>query len=243
MFLLIILTFIAGILTALAPCVLPLLPVIVGGSFTGVTDKRRPYIITASLVLSLILFTVVLKASTVLIGIDPRVWSYLSGGLVILLGIIMFFPNLWDEAIGRLGLQAKAQELLGSASRQENGVVAAVLTGIALGPVFSSCSPTYAWVLATVLPKSSLLGVFYLAIYCVGLAASLLLISLLGRRFLSKITWASNPHGIFQKVIAVLFLLVGIGIMTGYDKRVQTWLVNKDYLHLIRLEERLVPEE
>lgn len=241
--LLFILTFIAGFLTALAPCVLPLLPVIIGGSFTGVANKRRPYIIAGSLVGSLILFTILLKASTVLINIDPRVWSYLSGGLIVLLGLAMLFPGLWDELIGRLGLQAKAQELLGKAGRNKSGVVSAVLTGLALGPVFSSCSPTYAWVLATVLPKSAVAGVFYLAVYSVGLALALLLIALLGRRLLDKIKWASNPHGTFHKVIAILFLLVGLGIVTGVDKRVQTWLVDKDYLHLVRLEQKLVPSD
>jgi cytochrome c biogenesis protein CcdA/thiol-disulfide isomerase/thioredoxin len=241
--LLFILTFIAGFLTALAPCVLPLLPVIIGGSFTGVKDKRRPYIITGSLVLSLILFTILLKASTVLIGIDPRVWTYVSGGLIILLGIVMLYPNLWDEVIGRLGIQSKAQELLGSAGKHSGSTTSAILTGLALGPVFSSCSPTYAWVLATVLPKSSASGVFYLAIYSIGLALSLLLISLLGRKLLDKIKWASNPRGIFQKAIAILFIIVGLGILSGFDKRVQTWLVDKDYLHLIQLEQKLVPKD
>jgi cytochrome c-type biogenesis protein len=48
--LLLLISFIAGILTVLAPCVLPLLPVIIGGSLSGNTkQKSRPYIIAASL--------------------------------------------------------------------------------------------------------------------------------------------------------------------------------------------------
>ncbi len=51
------LSYVAGLLTALAPCVLPLLPIILGGSLAGEKkDKWRPYIITGSLVVSLILF-------------------------------------------------------------------------------------------------------------------------------------------------------------------------------------------
>ena len=47
--------FIAGALTVLAPCVLPLLPIIIGGSVSGdTTDRRRPFIITGSLAVSLI---------------------------------------------------------------------------------------------------------------------------------------------------------------------------------------------
>lgn len=233
----------AGFLSVLAPCVLPLLPIIIGGSFTGKEDKRRPYIITASLVFSLILFTLLLKASTSLIGIDPKVWSYVSGFIVIALGLVMLFPDAWDTIIGKAGLQAKSQQLLGKAGQKSNGVSSAVLTGLALGPVFSSCSPMYSWVIATVLPESTSKGLFYLGMYCIGLAAALLGISIFGRKMIDKIKWASNPHGIFQKSIAILFILVGLAVATGYDKKIQTFLVDKDFLNIKSLEIKLVPED
>ena len=91
-----ILSYIAGLLTTLAPCVLPLLPIILGGSLSGERKyKWRPYIITTSLAVSLILFTILLKASTILIGIDPKVWAVGSGLLVIALGLFMLFPDIW----------------------------------------------------------------------------------------------------------------------------------------------------
>jgi hypothetical protein len=61
--------------------VLPLLPVILGGSLAG-QSKKRPYIIIVSLIISLLLFTLLLKASTVLIQVDPDVWEYVAGGLL-----------------------------------------------------------------------------------------------------------------------------------------------------------------
>lgn len=78
MFIIILISFFSGILTVLAPCVLPLLPVILGGSLAG-QSKKRPYVIIASLILSLLLFTLLLKASTVLIDVDPIVWDYVAG--------------------------------------------------------------------------------------------------------------------------------------------------------------------
>lgn len=240
----IVLSYLAGLLTVLAPCVLPMLPIILGGSLAGEKkDRWRPYIITASLVVSLIVFTILLKASTALIGIDPRVWSIGSGLLVVTLGIFMLFPMLWAQMIGRLGIEHRTQGLLGKAYQSGNGTLSAILIGAALGPVFSSCSPTYAWVIATVLPESALRGVFYLAVYCLGVASSLLAIALLGRRLLQKIKWATNPGGWFQRAIAVLFILVGIFVATGWDKKVQTYLVDKDVFNLIQLEEKLVPKD
>lgn len=239
-----VLTYIAGLLTALAPCVLPLLPIILGGSFSGENrGKWRPYIITASLVVSLILFTIILKVSTVLIGIDPRVWTIGSGALVIILGFFMLFPDLWARLIVKLGVEHRSQGLLGKAFKQNNGVVSAILIGAALGPIFSSCSPTYAWVIATVLPASTSLGIYYLAIYCLGVATSLLAIALLGRKLLERIKWASDPRGWFQRVIAILFIVVGVFVATGWDKKVQTYLVEKDFLNIKQLEEKFVPNE
>ena len=67
-------SFIAGILTILAPCVLPVLPVILAGSLT---EKERwyPYLVTLSLALSIVIFTVLLKASTAFIDIPSSFWS------------------------------------------------------------------------------------------------------------------------------------------------------------------------
>jgi len=237
------LSLIAGFLSVLAPCVLPLLPIIIGGSFADDKSKKRPYIIVGSLVFSLILFTLLLKVSTSLIGIDPKVWNYFSGSIVILLGLSMLFPQAWDYIIGNLGLQAKSQKLLGGAGKQQNGTLSAVLTGLALGPVFSSCSPMYAWVIATVLPENTARGLLYLGMYSIGLAIALLGIALLGRRLIDRIKWASNPHGLFQKIIAILFIAVGLAVITGYDKKIQTFLVDKDFLNIKSLEIKLVPEE
>ncbi len=237
------LSYVAGLLTALAPCVLPLLPIILGGSFVAEKkDKWRPYIITASLVVSLILFTLLLKASTIFIGIDPKVWTIGSGILVIILGIFMLLPDLWAQIIGRLGIEHRTQGLLGKAYKQQNGTLSAVLIGAALGPIFSSCSPTYAWVIATVLPSSTLLGMFYLTCYVLGVATALLAIALLGRRLLERIKWASNPRGLFQRGIAALFIVVGILVATGLDKKIQTYLVEKDFINIKLLEEKLVPK-
>src|SRR3954469_13130592 len=92
--------FFAGIITVLAPCVLPLLPIIIGGSVTGdVHDKRRPFIIAASLAISLILFTLLLKATTLLIDIPPELITYASGGIIVGIGILLLFPALYERII------------------------------------------------------------------------------------------------------------------------------------------------
>lgn len=235
------LSLLAGLLTVLAPCVLPFLPVIVGGSLGG-QSKWRPYLVATSLIASLLVFTLLLKASTLLINVNPAVWTTVSGVLVILLGLVMLFPNVWATVSLKLGLE-RSHELLQKANQeQRKGWVSAVLTGFALGPVFSSCSPTYAWVVASVLPAEPVAGFIYLALYCTGVAVALLLISLLGRKLIERIKWAANPRGWFQRTIAILFIIVGLLVATGIDKKFQTWAAT--YAPgLTRFEEKILPAE
>lgn len=235
-----VLSLVAGMLTVLAPCVLPLLPVIVGGSVAS-QDRRRPYIIAASLVASLLLFTLLLKATTLLIDIDPAVWAYASGTIVIALGVAMVFPGVWPWVTARLGIERRSQAALAKANSGRTGTASAVLTGAALGPVFSSCSPTYAWVIATVLPASPATGLVYLAVYCIGVAIALLGIGLIGRRVLGRISWFSNPRGWFQRGLGVLFILVGLSLATGFDKQIQVWLAERVPPGIVAFEEKLLP--
>ncbi|OKL50541.1 cytochrome c biogenesis protein DipZ [Boudabousia marimammalium] len=235
------LSLLAGMLSALAPCVLPFLPIIVGGSLDNKGGWKRPLIVSASLVTSLLVFTVLLKASTLLIDIDPGVWPFISGILVIILGFVMLFPSLWARVMTWTKLGNKSHEMLDNARSKNNGTWSAILTGAALGPVFSSCSPTYAWVIATVLPAEPAVGLFYLAMYCIGLAIVLLAIAMLGRALITKLGWLANPYGWFQRALAILFILVGISIVTGVDKKIQTWAV--DWAPSItQLEESLIPD-
>jgi len=153
---LLLISFVAGLLTVLAPCVLPLLPVIIGSS-VGARSKATPYIVIGSLALSILIFTYLLKASTALIDIPPYVWSYLSGGILFGFGLTLLFPTLWEHLPFVNKGSVGANKILG-AGYQKKSIWGDVLMGAALGPVFSTCSPTYFVIIATVLPASFLLG-------------------------------------------------------------------------------------
>ena len=239
---------VAGVLTTLAPCVLPLLPVIVGGSMAGAASEvnaeasyaagtttatrtktrsaavTRALVITASLGVSILVFTLALKATTALIGIPPEAWQWVSGGILIALGIVGAFPDLWERFSARLGLQARSAQRLGSA-RLRDGLGGEVLTGAALGPVFTSCSPLYGYVIVTVLPAEPARGLLLLGVYIVGLCATLLLIALAGQRVVARFGWAADSHGWFRRSLGVVFIVVGVLIATGWMRALETWLV------------------
>ena len=91
---LLVISFLGGVLTVLAPCILPLLPVVVGGAAVGEKRRTAPFVIIGSLAVSIILFTYLLKASTAFISIPPEVWTTLSGGILFFFGLTLLFPML-----------------------------------------------------------------------------------------------------------------------------------------------------
>jgi len=235
---LILISFVAGVLTILAPCVLPLLPIIIGGSIKN-ENKSRPFWIAGSLAISIILFTLLLKASTIFIMVPASFWKYLSGIIVLIFGIITLWPNIWEKNSAKLKLSGRSNQLLNQ-SAQKSGVGGSILIGMSLGPVFSSCSPTYSLALATVLPQNFTLGLINIISYSIGLAFMLLLISVFGQQLVSKLKWAANPHGLFKKILGVLFILVALFIITGADKDLQTYLLDKGFFDVTKLESKLI---
>jgi cytochrome c biogenesis protein CcdA/thiol-disulfide isomerase/thioredoxin len=213
-------SFIAGMLTVLAPCILPLLPVIIGGSVSGESSFRRAVIIVASLGVSVFVFTLVLKVSTAFITIPQFYWQLLSGGLLFFFGIVTFAPHLWDLVPGTTRLYRSSNKLLGSGYLRQN-IGGDVLMGAALGPVFSSCSPTYFVILAAVLPAHFATGIVYLLAYTLGLCLFLLLIALLGQRVALSLGVATDPKGWFKKAIGIVFMVVGVAIVLGFDKKIE----------------------
>lgn len=228
------LSFIAGVLTVAAPCVLPLLPVIIGGSLLEAEkdkpEKRwfRPLVIAVSLAISVIIFTLLIKATTVLLGVPQMVWQTVSGVIVLLLGINFVWPHGWELISAKTGFFNRSNAVLGKAYKH-NGLLGPILIGGALGPVFSSCSPTYALIVATVLPASFAQGFLYLVAYALGMSATLLLIAYLGQVFVVKLRWLSNPNGWLKRSVGILFIIVGLVVIFGLDKKIQASVLERGW--------------
>ena len=232
-------SFFAWILTILAPCVLPLLPVILWASTTEPQNKSKPYIIIIALAVSIIVFTLLLKASTIFIEIDPIFWKIFSGGIIIVFWIITLFPNLWKAISNKLWFLDKSNKVLWK-SNQRSGKLWSIAVWFSLWPVFSSCSPTYALILSVVLPNSFAIWLINLFAYTLWLCIMLALIAILWQKFISKLKWASNPNGVFKKVLWVIFIIVWIAIITWLDKMLETYILDSWFLNTTEFESKLI---
>ena len=224
---LLIISFLAWILTILAPCVLPLLPIILAWSLDD-NNKKWPYVIIASLAISMILFSILLKASTLFITVPQSFWSMFSGGLIIWLWIITLFPNIWQTLSIKLGFEGKSTKAL-HISTQKQWYKKNILTWFALWPVFTSCSPTYALILAIILPAWFGYGLINLIMYALWLSVMLLLIAIFWQKIVKKLKIVANPKWYFKKVLAIIFIIIWLSIFTWVDKKVETYLIWSGY--------------
>ncbi len=229
---------ISGILSVLAPCVISIIPVLLARSSDG-TRTRNPLFIISGLLGSIFVFTILLKSTTLLIAIPASAWQLISGGIIMCFGLFSLFPKLWEAISSKLKLQARAQKN-SSAALQKTGVIGDLLLGASLGPVFSACSPTYAIIIATILPVKPVVGLIYLCIFLVGLGSMLLLITLTGNKVLKKLGWGINPNGLFKKILGIIFIIIGLSIATGFEKKLLSTAVSNGLFDWqVSLESRL----
>lgn len=235
MFIILILSFFAGALTILAPCVLPMLPIVLGGS-VGSQKKRSTWVIPLSLGISVFIFTLLLKVSTLVFVIPQSFWTWFSALVLVFLGISFLYPKSWELLSFKLGLGGKTQALLQDSQNKE-GIWRDILTGAALGPVFSSCSPTYFFIIATVLPQSIGTGLIYLVAYTAGLVLMLMAVALVGHKLIRRLKWATDAHGWFKRGLGALFIILGVAIGFGLDKEFEALLLDTGIYNFINIED------
>src|SRR3989344_2310839 len=195
-----IIAILAGIFTILAPCILPLLPVVIGASEQG--ERRigkRAMVVIGSLSVSVIIFTLLIKASTIFINIPQSFWSIFSGVVIIFVGVAIVFRSFWAKVPFIQKISMLGNKAIGT-GYQKKSYTGDMLIGLALGPVFTTCSPTYLFIIATALPATFIAGFIYLIGFTVGLAISLLLIAYFGQQIVNKITTHMQTAGKLKQI-------------------------------------------
>lgn len=224
----------------MAPCILPLLPIVIGASEEGahrIAPRARRVIL--SLCVSVLAFTLLLKATTLFIAIPQSFWKGFSGTVLILVGVAIAFPTLWASIPFIQKLSIASNKTLGT-GHQQNSARGDVLVGLALGPVFTTCSPTYLFIIATVLPAHFATGIIYLLGFVIGLATALLLIAFFGQTLLRALMARMHTAHTMKRLFGALIILIGIAVFTGYDKKLETQILDSGYGATIELEDTLI---
>src|SRR5215211_849136 len=202
--------FAAGLITALSPCVLPVLPVLLAGGAAGGT--RRPYAIVAGLVLSFTVFTITAAALLDALGLPQDLLRDIAVGLLVLAGVAIAVPPVGDLI---------QRPFLALTRRRPGDLGGGLVLGMALGLVFVPCAgPVLAAI--TVLAASRDFGpdTFALtAAYAAGAAIPMLAVAVAGRRV------AGTLGGRYVRP-ALGVIVVAAALAIGFDvtRPLQTFL-------------------
>jgi cytochrome c-type biogenesis protein len=212
------LSFLAGIISFLSPCVLPLIPgyisFINGTTLEGLEDKKKNFILRETLLFS-VGFSIVfisLGATATMFGSLMLEYSRIFTFIV---GVIIIFFSL--NMIGLLQFRLLNQELKYHFHNQITKPYMSLLVGIGFGFGWSPCiGPILGSVLALASLETTLMkGIILLSIYSIGLAIPFILSGLYITKFLvfSKKT---RMHIVkIQKISGYILLVTGVLIVTG----------------------------
>jgi cytochrome c biogenesis protein CcdA len=219
------LAFLAGLLTSLSPCVLPVLPLVVGGALSQ--HRLGPLALCAGLGLSFSLLGVAVALAVQAFGFDPAIVRVGGAVLLLIFGVALLIPKA-QEAFSRLlaPLASKA----GGVSAGGSGLWGNFFTGVMLGAVWSPCSgPTLGAAVGLATQADTALKGFMLMLVF-GLAASL---PLLAVAYGARTVFVANRSRLMaistkaKPVFGVILVLVSVAILSGWDKRVEAAVVSR----------------
>lgn len=220
------LSFLAGILTILSPCVVPILPVLLGGSATNTRNLLKPAVIVGALSVSIVVFTGILRSTAEFVGVvNSPLLPIASGVILCIFGLFQLFPHTWEVAMVKLNISKGSGAVLQKGGLR-NDLIGDIMIGLALGPIFLACSPALAIVIIPLINTSVFVGLLNLVVYTIGFSIILLPIAYISQLSIHSLKWAVNPDGWFKRLLGILFILLGVGIILGYDKRLETMFVN-----------------
>lgn len=221
-----ILAFVAGILSILSPCVLPILPIVLGAAAS--THRRGPLALAAGLSLSFVAIGLFLATAGHSVGLDADRLRYVAAALIVVVGVVLLFPSLQARlaaAAGPIGNWADGK----LATSRTNGLAGQFSIGVLLGAVWSPCVGPTLGAASLLAAQGKDLGQVALTMLAFGIGAAL---PLLGLGWLSRETmvrWRgtllSAGSGL-KSALGLLFVIIGVLIVSGADKQLEAFLVD-----------------
>lgn len=216
--------FMSGLATILAPCIWPILPVVLSSSATG--GKRTPLGITLGIMLSFGVLTLVLSYVVSALSFDPEILRYIAVFILFIMGLTLIMPHLssmLETAVSKI-----SSKFLPNSAIDTNGFGRGFVTGLSLGVVWTPCAGPILATIAALSATQAVSGKLVLVtfIYVLGVGVPLFLFAVLGRKLFSTSSKLSKFTGSVQQVFGVIILTTAFLILTGYDRIVQAKLLD-----------------
>lgn len=221
-----VLAYLAGLLTLINPCVLPVLPIVLASALQA--HRLGPVAMAAGMAVSFVTLGLTVTAFGHLIGLNERVLAQAGAVMMIGFGFVLLVPHLnAGFATATAGFSAWADTRVDGIDR--SGLGGQVLAGVLLGAVWSPCiGPTLGGAISLASQGQSLgwAGAIMTA-FAAGVASVILALGygaraaiLRRRNLLRSLADRAKP------VTGALFLAVGLAILFRWHHLAEAWLVD-----------------
>ncbi len=228
----IILVFIAGLVTILKPCCLPLVPAVMSGSAGG---KLRPVAIVSGMTLSFTAMGTLVSGFGAAFASVTDYMRSLSILFIMGMGLVLFDDDVNMEFIkisssitqslrNNVGFLSRSSS--NSSNISEQGLFGGFFLGMSLGVVWIPCvGPILGAVLAYVASEGSMsYGAWMLFIYSIGMSLPMLSIAYYGKKITGRYKWFMRNGDMLKKFAGLILILVGVMLLFNVDKLLIKWL-------------------
>lgn len=221
MYLLIGFSFLAGLVTILSPCILPLLPIILAGGTPK--DKHRPLGVILGFITSFTFFTLALSSLVKSTGLSANSLRHFAVFILLIFGLTLTVPtlkHLWEKLTSRLG---------STGSSNRHGFGGGFIIGLSLGLVWTPCvGPILASVI-TLAATGQVTGSTTLITlaYSLGTAIPLFLIMHGTSWFMSRFSYLKNNSNRIQQLFGLFMLLSALMLYFQLDRKFQAYILEK----------------
>lgn len=225
MILLILFSFLAGLVTVLSPCILPILPIILTSSISDKSGRMsRPFGVVLGFILSFTFFTLFLSIIVKLIGVSADSLRLISIFVIGIFGFSLLVPQF------QLLIETLFSKLTGLVPRSNNnpGFIGGLAIGLSVGLLWTPCvGPILASVISlAIIGTVTLDSIVITLAYAAGTAVPMFFIILGGQNALKSVPWLVSNLFKIQKIFGLVMILTAIGIFYDVDRRFQTYILN-----------------
>jgi cytochrome c biogenesis protein CcdA/thiol-disulfide isomerase/thioredoxin len=232
----ILIALLAGIFTIGAPCILPVLPILLGAS-VGQRSKTRPLFIALGFIITFSITALLISSIVSQLMVPPDVLRRVAVVALAIFAILMFWPLPFELLTTKLsGLTTSAS---GTAQKAGNGNFGGLILGLLLGLIWTPCAgPVLGSILTLIAAQGEVSKALPLLVaYAIGAGIPMLLIAYGGQAITTRINFLSNYSRRLQQIFGIIILLLAAAIFFQYDTKLQSKLVEK--FPAINLENKL----
>lgn len=208
----------AGILTVAAPCILPMLPILLGAS-VGQQSKQRPLLIVAGFIASFAASSLILSALVNSLGLSPNTIRNTAVLLLAMFGLFMLWPKPFEL------LTLKLSGAINKAGKIGNGQgnLSGLFLGFVLGIIWTPCAGPVLGSILTLIATQGSTGKSAILIlaYALGAGIPMLIIAYGSQYITAKVRWLAKYSTRLQRIFGVLILLLALSMYLQYDTKIE----------------------